>query len=134
MRVSLGRVTGYTPTEQQKLHQATEVLGKVLNSKEFRDALLSSTYDGRPGFADETKSPQEVYATIRAAQERYEASPDGEVDLNVHLKSFSFFQRSVVGWPNCPVSNSTPPAASSSAGRTCPSPSARKTRLATAMR
>lgn len=98
MRVSLGRVTGYSSTEQVKLREAADVLGRVLNSREFRDAVLGATYAGRPGFADETRSPQEVYAAIRAAQESYEASADGEVDLNLHLKSFSWFQRNVVGY------------------------------------
>lgn len=98
LRVSLGRVTGYSSTEQVKLRDAADVLGRVLNSREFRDAVLGATYAGRPGFADETRSPQEVYAAIRAAHESYEASADGEVDLNLHLKSFSWFQRNVVGY------------------------------------
>ncbi len=98
LRVSLGRVTGYTAAEQRKLQDAARVLGEVLNSRQFRDAVLSATFAGRPGFADEARSPQEVYAAVRAAHESFEAAPDGEVDLNLHLKNFSVFHRSVVGY------------------------------------
>lgn len=98
MRVSLGKVTGYTTSERAKLDQATKLIGDVLNSREFRDAVLSNTYAGKPGFADETKSPQEIYAAIRAAKENFTSEADGEVDLNVNLKTFSWFQRKTVGY------------------------------------
>ena len=68
MRVSLGKVTGYSTAERQKLDQATQQMANVLNSKEFRDAVLSAEFDGKPGFASDDRSPQEVYAAIRAAK------------------------------------------------------------------
>lgn len=98
MRVSLGKVTGYSAAERQKLDKATQLMGNVLNSKEFRDAVLSADFAGKPGFASEARSPQEVYATIRAAKENYTAAADGEVDLNVNLENFSWFQRNTVGY------------------------------------
>ncbi len=98
MRVSLGKVTGYSTTERQKLDQATKLMADVLNSKEFRDAVLSAEFDGKPGFASDDRSPTEVYATIRAAKENYTDAADGEVDLNLNLENFSWFQRNVVGY------------------------------------
>jgi hypothetical protein len=98
MRVSLGKVTGYSTTERQKLDQATKLMADVLNSKEFRDAVLSAEFDGKPGFASDDRSPAEVYATIRAAKENYTDAADGEVDLNLNLENFSWFQRNVVGY------------------------------------
>lgn len=98
MRVSLGRVTGYSQAEQRKLHEAAGLMEKVLNSVEFRDAVLGASHRGRPGFADDARSPQEIYAAVRAAHESFEAAPDGEVDLNLHLKNFSVFHRNVVGY------------------------------------
>lgn len=98
MRVSLGKVTGYSTTERSKLDQATTLMANVLNSREFRDAVLSSTFNGKPGFASDSRSPQEVYAAIRAAKENYTDAADGEVDLNLNLESFSWFQRNVVGY------------------------------------
>ena len=98
MKVSLGKVTGYTTSERAKLDQATKLIGTVLNSREFRDAVLSNTYAGKPGFADETRSPREIYDAIRAAKENFTSEADGEVDLNVNLKTFSWFQRKTVGY------------------------------------
>ena len=98
MRVSLGKVTGYTAPERQKLEQATKLMADVLNSTEFRDAVLSAEFGGKPGFASETRSPREIYSTIRAGKENYTASADGEVDLNLKLENFSWFQRNVVGY------------------------------------
>lgn len=98
MRVSLGQVSGYSDVERRKLDQATTLMARVLNSREFKDAVLSSTFGGRPGFASDTRTPAEVYATIRAAKERSTGAADGEVDLNVRLESFSWFQRHVVGY------------------------------------
>lgn len=98
MRVSLGTVTGYSTTERQKLDQATDLLAKVLNSKEFRDGVLGATYAGKPGFANDERSPREIYDTIRAAKESYAPAADGEVDLNLELRSLSWFSRNVVGY------------------------------------
>ena len=98
MRVALGKVTGYSANERPKLEKATTLMGDVLNSKEFRDAVLSADFAGKPGFASETRSPQEVYAVIRAAKENYTDAADGEVDLNVNLENMSWFQRNVVGY------------------------------------
>lgn len=98
MRVSLGTVTGYTTTEKQKLDQATDLLAKVLNSKEFRDGVLGATYGGKPGFASDDRSPKEIYDTIRAAKESYTDAADGEVDLNLDLRNLGWFSRNVVGY------------------------------------
>ena len=98
MRVSLGKVTGYSTTERAKLEQATELLSKVLNSREFRDGVMNPTSNGKPGFASDSRTPAEVYATIRAAKENYTDAADGEVDMNLELKNFSWFQRNVVGY------------------------------------
>ena len=98
MRVALGRVSGYSPTEQQKLGQATQLMADVLNSREFRDAVLGAKFAGRPGFASEARSPKEIYETIRAAKEHFTTAADGEVDLNVELRDLSWFQRKIVGY------------------------------------
>jgi hypothetical protein len=61
MRASLGKVTGYTPAERQKLDSAMKLMVDVLNSQEFRDGVLGATFDGRPGFASDSRSPAEIY-------------------------------------------------------------------------
>jgi hypothetical protein len=98
MRVSIGKTTGFSPLEKQKLDRAMVKLGQVLNSREFKDAVLSHRFEGKPGFANDSRTPAEVYAVIRAAKETFTQVADGEVDLNVELKSLSWFQRGVVGY------------------------------------
>lgn len=93
MRVSLGKVSGYSELERRKLDEAARVMERVFNSREFRDEVLA-----RPGFADDARTPAEVYQALRAAKEHYTDAADGEVDLNVRLESFSWFQRHVVGY------------------------------------
>jgi hypothetical protein len=97
-RVSIGRTTGYSAAERAKLDRAMVKLGAVLSSREFRDAVLNHTYAGKPGFANDERAPAEIYAVIRAAKERYTDAADGEVDLNLSLRSLSWFQRGVVGY------------------------------------
>ncbi|MBS1153605.1 MAG: hypothetical protein H6Q89_5303 [Myxococcaceae bacterium] len=98
MKVSLGQVRGFSVAEREKLDAATLRLTEVLNSREFRDGVLSATFGGKQGYASESRNPSEVYAAIRAAKENFTASADGEVDLNVSLQSFSWFQRNLVGY------------------------------------
>lgn len=98
MRVSVGKVTGYSTTERAKLDAGMKLLTDVLNSQEFRDGVLSATFQGRPGFASDPRSPQEIYRAIREAKESYTDAADGEVDLNLSLENLSWFQRNVVGY------------------------------------
>jgi hypothetical protein len=98
MRVSVGKVTGYSTTERAKLDAGMKLLTDVLNSQEFRDGVLSATFQGKPGFASDTRSPQEIYRAIREAKESYTDAADGEVDLNLSLENLSWFQRNVVGY------------------------------------
>ena len=98
MRVSIGKATGYSALEKQKLDRGMVKLAQVLNSREFKDAVLGHTFQGKPGFASDSRTPAEVYAVIRAAKENFTSAADGEVDLNVELKSLSWFQRGVVGY------------------------------------
>ena len=98
MRVNLGQVTGFSAAERQKLDAATQKLTEVLNSREFRDGVLNATFAGHAGYSSESRSPAEVYATIRAAKENFTAAPNGEVDINLSLQNFSWFQRNIVGY------------------------------------
>lgn len=98
MTVSIGKATGFTALERQKLDGAMVKLAAVLNSREFKDAVLGHTFEGKPGFASDSRSPVEIYAVIRAAKESFTEAADGDVDLNVELKTLSWFQRSLVGY------------------------------------
>jgi hypothetical protein len=105
LTVNLHQVNGFTPAERAKLDQAVVLLGKVLNSAEFKSAVLGHTFAGKQQFASNGGlSNAQVYAAIRAGKENFEAAGDHEVDLNLSVRNFSFWQRNVVGF----TSESTP--------------------------
>lgn len=99
MRVRFQKLEGFSAAEKEKLAQAAGVLERVLNSVEFRDAVLSHRFQGKEGYADGSgMTNQQIYQAIRAGQESYEQGADGEADLNLDLRTFSWFQRNVVGY------------------------------------
>ncbi len=98
LRVRFGTLLGFDPARRQKLERAGSKLADVLNSVEFRDAVLAMRFDGKPGFADDRRNPSQVYAAVLAAKERFTARADGEVDLNVELRTLSPKHDDVVGF------------------------------------
>jgi hypothetical protein len=99
MRLRFQKLDGFSAAEKDKLAQAAGVLERVLNSVEFRDAVLSHRFQGKEGYADGSgmTNPQ-IYQAIRAGKESFEQTADGEADLNLDLRNFSWFQRNVVGY------------------------------------
>lgn len=98
LRVRFGTVHGFDEARRKKLERAGARLADVLNSVEFRDAVLGMRFEGKPGFADDRRSPTQVYAAVRAAKERFTARADGEVDLNVQLRKLGPQDSDVVGF------------------------------------
>jgi hypothetical protein len=99
MKVKFQNLQGFSAAEKNKLAQAAGVLERVLNSVEFRDAVLSHRFQGKEGYADDSgMTNQQIYDAIRAGKESYDQSADGEADFNLDLRTFSWFQRNVVGY------------------------------------
>ncbi len=99
IKVKFQNLQGFSAAEKAKLAQAAGVLERVLNSVEFRDAVLSHRFQGKEGYADESgMTNQQIYDAIRAGKESFEQTADGEADFNLDLRTFSWFQRKVVGY------------------------------------
>jgi hypothetical protein len=99
IQVRFQKMEGFSPKEREKLTQAAGVLERVLNSVEFRDAVLSHRFQGQEGYADGSgMSNAQIYQAIRAGKESFEQTADGEADFNLDLRTFSWFQRNVVGY------------------------------------
>ncbi len=99
VRVNFNRLQGFTPAEREKLQRAAELVERVVNSPEFRQAVLDKTHGGERRFANAGgMSNEEIYAAILAAKENHTSAADGEIDLDLTLRNFSFFQRNVVGY------------------------------------
>ena len=99
VKVRFQKLDGFSAAEQAKLTQAAGVLERVLNSVEFRDAVLNHRFQGQAGYADGSGlSNAQIYQAIRDGKERFEQTADGEADFNLNLRNFSWFQRNVVGY------------------------------------
>jgi hypothetical protein len=99
MTVNLGKVTGTrTAAEKKKVADAATLMKKVLNSREFRESVLSARYAGKPGFASDTRSPAQIYKAIREGKENFAPKADGEVDLNLRVASLGPGYGSTVGY------------------------------------
>ncbi len=99
LKVNFQRLAGFSAAEKNKLAQAAGVLERVLNSVEFRDAVLSHRFQGKEGYADSggMTNPQ-IYQAILSGKESFDQTADGEADFNLDLRNFSWFQRNVVGY------------------------------------
>ncbi len=99
LKVNFQRLAGFSAAEKNKLAQAAGVLERVLNSVEFRDAVLSHRFQGKEGYADSGgMTNQQIYQAILSGKESFDQTADGEADFNLDLRTFSWFQRNVVGY------------------------------------
>jgi hypothetical protein len=99
LKVNFQRLAGFSAAEKNKLAQAAGVLERVLNSVEFRDAVLSHRFQGKEGYADSGgMTNQQIYQAILSGKESFDQTADGEADFNLDLRNFSWFQRNVVGY------------------------------------
>ena len=99
MTVNLGKVTGTrTPAERKKVDDAATLMKKVLNSREFREAVLGARYADKPGFASDARTPAQIYRAIREGKENFAPNADREVDLNLRVASLGAGYGSTVGY------------------------------------
>lgn len=107
LRVDLVRSTGFSPKSMEKLKLALDTIERVLNSDEFRRAVLDFTYDGKKQFAlDDGLTNEQVYAKIMAARETYSPAADYVAQLDLNLYTPPWYKKwSVVGYtyPNQPA-------------------------------
>lgn len=76
----------FSPEQEDKMRRALERLKIVVNSKEFKEAVLSHTYQGETTFVDNKgMSNVEVYQAIMAGVETLNDELDHEMDLDITL-------------------------------------------------
>lgn len=98
LKVNLQKRSGMTVAESQKLDRAAALLQKVVNSPEFEQKVLA--YRGwNGGYADnEGMTNAQVLAKIRAASETLTPGADGEIDIDVEVKTLGWRNRNTVGY------------------------------------
>jgi hypothetical protein len=98
LKVNLANRVGFTAAESAKLDQAVALLGKVLNSPEFQQAVLGyHAYQGCFANSD-GKTNQQILDAISAGAENFAPEADHEVDLDMQIADLGWFKRNVVGY------------------------------------
>ena len=76
----------FSEQEKAKLIQATEIIKKVVASREFRDGILNHTWDGKKQFANNQGfSNAEIYQKILHASESYLTDKNNVLDVELEL-------------------------------------------------
>ena len=86
----------FTPAQQEKMDEAIRRLKIVINSTEFKEAILKHTYKGERVFVDNNGlSNEEVYESLLLGQETLNPVIDEEIDIDITLY---FEDNSTVGY------------------------------------
>jgi hypothetical protein len=84
--VNLKMDSSFDGAQQDKIHQAAELIRKVVASEEFKDAILNFTYAGKKAFVDNNGlSNAQVYKKILEGSEKLTPGIDNEMDLSLEL-------------------------------------------------
>ena len=76
----------FTPEQEEKMKKALERLKVVINSQEFKNAVLNHTYQNQVTFVDNNgMSNEEIYYTLLDGIEKLDPVLDNEVDLDITL-------------------------------------------------
>ncbi len=100
LKVNLMSLTDFTPAEKDKMYQAAEVLERVMNSDEFRQAVVNFTYEGKKQFVNNKGlTNEQIYETIRRGSEVLIGKDDETMDYDLTLYTPPFWKkRTVVGY------------------------------------
>ncbi|MBN22981.1 MAG: hypothetical protein CL678_16975 [Bdellovibrionaceae bacterium] len=86
LTVSFLHLNNFYPEDRDKIYAAAEVFETVINSEEFKEAILNFTYNGKKEFVDNNgMTNQEVYDTIMRGAEGYLNEPNHQADLDLQL-------------------------------------------------
>lgn len=111
LKVHLDALKGFSDDDTTKIDQAAAVMEKVLNSDDFRQAVIGFTYQNKPQFSNNEiadagghtiahdMTNQQIYDTLMASRETYLNNTDLIAHLNLTLYSPPFYKKwSVVGY------------------------------------
>ena len=84
--------------QEEKVHQAVEIIKNVIKSKEFKYYVTNYTYQGRKQFNDNKGlSNEEIYQILLNGSEELRPDQDFEMDLELELY---YSSRNTVGYTN----------------------------------
>jgi hypothetical protein len=111
LSVDLDKLTGFSDADKGKIEQAAQAMSEALSSEEFKQAVLSFTYDGKEQFSNNqladaagrtiatNMSNQQIYDTMMESRETYLNNTDETAHIDLTLYSPPFYKKwSVVGY------------------------------------
>jgi hypothetical protein len=89
----------FTDAQEQKANAAMDLLKRVVNSEEFKLAVLNYTWKGKKQFSDnQSLSNEQIYEAIMAGAEILNPVADHVMNLDLTIYKPTFFGRNVVGY------------------------------------
>jgi hypothetical protein len=101
LTVSVDGSRNFSEAETVKLEQAEKLINIVMNSDEFKNAVLNFSYNGVPGFVQNLgMTNQEIYDYLMQGAERYPAQTEADHKMNfdIELYTSSWFGRGTLGY------------------------------------
>lgn len=77
------KLTGFTRDQEDKIHQAFDLIKKVVASDEFKKKVLSKTYKGKKDYIDTNDSNATIYKKILQGSEKLNSGANNTMDLQL---------------------------------------------------
>ncbi len=113
LRVNLDELVGFSTSSKTKIEQAANLLETILNSDEFKQAVLAHQFEGKTLFSNNDRTlndgpiqrgltNEQVYEALMAGAEQLKGRPsveDSVANLELHLYTPAWYKKwSVVGY------------------------------------
>ena len=103
LSVNFQKTTYFSQTQFDKLVQAKQLIETVINSEDFKAAVLNFKYDGKNEFVQNNgMTNQQIYDFLMTGAEQFpkQTSADKAMDFNIELYTSSWFGRGTLGYTN----------------------------------
>jgi len=80
------KLKSFSPSQEEKLIRAVDLIKKVVRSTEFRERILKHEHQGTPGFVDnDGRSNEEIYRLILEGAELLNPVKNSQMDVELEL-------------------------------------------------
>ena len=94
-------LTGFNPSQEEKVLKAIEYIKKIVRSKKFKDRVYNFTYNGQKKFVDNKGlTNEQIYQIVINGAETLIPEIDYEMDLDLELYTSNFTSTVGYTYPN----------------------------------
>lgn len=91
------KMLNFNAQQEEKIHEAVELIKRVVASEEFKNKILNYTYKGKKKFFDTNKSNAQVYkAILEGSEKMLPYGPNNAMDLELEL--YTDMKAPVIGY------------------------------------